>query len=175
MKRITWWPQAWLGLTFNWGALMGFAAALGGSSVIQRLQGERLVGGTLNWWPAIALYGAGIAWTLGYDTIYAVQDLEGDAGAGVKSTARRLGARAPQLVSMAYIASLGLALTAGFLAHLGNGFTLLVFAQAAHFGWQGRRLDLRNPASALAVFRSNTLAGLILFAALVVGRFPAGG
>jgi 4-hydroxybenzoate polyprenyltransferase len=159
MKRLTWWPQAWLGLTFNWGALMGFAAASAGAS----------------WWPALVLYAAGIAWTLGYDTIYAVQDLEDDALAGVKSTALRLGARAPQLVSLAYIASLGLALTAGFLARLGNGFTLLVFAQAAQFGWQGRTLDLKNPAGALGIFRSNTLAGLILFAALVAGRFGVGG
>ena len=75
MKRITWWPQAWLGLTFNWGALMGWAAAGGGA----------------DWWPALALYGAGIVWTLGYDTIYAHQDKEDDALIGVKSSARRLG------------------------------------------------------------------------------------
>src|SRR5690606_20591643 len=81
MKRITWWPQAWLGLTFNWGALLGFAAATGDLG-----------------WPAILLYASGIFWTLGYDTIYAVQDLEDDALAGVKSSARRLGDAAPRAV-----------------------------------------------------------------------------
>ena len=74
MKRITWWPQAWLGLTFNWGALMGWAAVTGGLA-----------------WPAVALYGAGIAWTLGYDTIYAHQDRRDDVVAGVKSSARETG------------------------------------------------------------------------------------
>ena len=79
MKRITWWPQAWLGLTFNWGALLGYAAAT------SRLDAA-----------AGLLYAGGIFWTLGYDTIYAVQDLEDDALAGVKSSARRLGAGAAE-------------------------------------------------------------------------------
>ena len=79
MKRITWWPQAWLGLTFTWGAPLGFAAATG----------------TLGW-PALLLYAGAFFWTLGYDTIYAIQDIEDDALAGVKSSARRLGAGAPR-------------------------------------------------------------------------------
>ena len=85
MKRITWWPQAWLGLTFNWGALLGFAAATGALA-----------------WPAALLYASGIFWTLGYDTIYAVQDMEDDALVGVKSSALRLGARAPIMVLVFY-------------------------------------------------------------------------
>ncbi|HWE99607.1 MAG TPA: 4-hydroxybenzoate octaprenyltransferase [Caulobacteraceae bacterium] len=153
MKRITWWPQAWLGLTFNWGALLGYAAA-GGAELA----------------PALLLYGAGVCWTLGYDTIYALQDIEDDALAGVRSSARRLGRAAPQFVNGAYIVALFLALAAGYAGKLSNLFTILVFAQAAQFGWQGRRLRPSDPASALAVFKSNALAGLILTVALAMGR-----
>src|SRR3546814_1405407 len=77
MKRITWWPQAWLGLVFTWGALVGWPAATDGFD-----------------WPALALYGAAFWWVMGYDTIYALQDVEDDAIAGVKSSARRLGGKA---------------------------------------------------------------------------------
>jgi 4-hydroxybenzoate polyprenyltransferase len=173
MKRITWWPQAWLGLTFNWGALLGFAAARGGRPLISWALGRPggLEPGATSWGPALLLYAAGIAWTLGYDTIYAMQDVEDDALAGVKSSARRLGAAAPRFVSLAYIASLCLALTAGYLGRLGGAFAIVVFAQAAHFGWQGRRLDIADARRALAIFRSNTWAGLILFSALALGHF----
>ena len=131
MKRITWWPQAWLGLTFNWGALMGYAAALSGPS---RHPGAALLAGAglearpeattapLPW-PPVLLYASGVLWTLGYDTIYAVQDLEDDALVGVKSSARRLGAAAPRAVTGFYAASLALALAAGWLAGLGPLFT----------------------------------------------------
>ena len=96
MKRITWWPQAWLGLTFNWGVLLGFTAATGGLSL-----------------PAILLYGGGVFWTLGYDTIYAIQDLEDDALVGVKSSTRRLGANATDLVPQTIAwTMLGVALSA---------------------------------------------------------------
>jgi 4-hydroxybenzoate polyprenyltransferase len=107
MKRITWWPQAWLGLTFNWGALLGFAAATGAGPQFWRGMAPYVLE-TGNWrflklaltdsalkWPAVLLYASGLFWTLGYDTIYAIQDLEDDALAGVKSSARRLGAGAP--------------------------------------------------------------------------------
>ena len=88
MKRITWWPQAWLGLTFNWGALMGFAAA-GGEP----------------WAAALLLYASGVFWTLGYDTIYALQDIEDDALVGVRSTARRLGGSVRAGVALFYVVS----------------------------------------------------------------------
>jgi 4-hydroxybenzoate polyprenyltransferase len=152
MKRITWWPQAWLGLTFNWGALLGFAAASG------RLD-----------WPALALYAGGIAWTLGYDTIYAVQDLEDDALAGVKSSARRLGAGAARGVFFFYVAAALLAISAGALAGLGPAFFVLALGYAAHLLMQPTRLRLDDPARALALFKSNRDAGLILFAALALG------
>src|SRR6185369_12768283 len=88
MKRITWWPQAWLGLTFNWGALLGFAAQTG----------------TLDWADAM-LYAGLFFWTLGYDTIYALQDVEDDALIGVKSTARLFGARARDWILGFYTAA----------------------------------------------------------------------
>ncbi len=152
MKRITWWPQAWLGLTFNWGALLGFAAASGHLS-----------------WPAVLLYASGVFWTLGYDTIYAIQDLEDDALAGVKSSARRLGDKAPRAVGAFYLGALALVFCAGTLAKLSVGFSVLLLGYAIHLGLQARRVRVDDGALALSLFRSNTGAGLILFAALVAG------
>jgi len=158
MKRITWWPQAWLGLTFNWGALLGYAAVTGRVDL-----------------PALLLYASGVFWTLGYDTIYAVQDLEDDALAGVKSSARRLGAAAPKAVLGFYIAAFALALGAAFTAGLGP----LFLPPAAIFGMmlsrQAQKLDIADPVGALALFKSNTWAGLLLFCALAAGLWmPAG-
>jgi 4-hydroxybenzoate polyprenyltransferase len=154
MKRVTWWPQAWLGLTFNWGALLGFAAASGALG-----------------WPAALLYAAGLFWTLGYDTIYAVQDLEDDALAGVKSSARRLGASAPRAVLQFYLICAALALAAGAVAGLGPAFYGLWILFAAHLVRQCSRIRLDDPARALAIFKSNRDAGLILFAAFALGAW----
>lgn len=154
MKRITWWPQAWLGLTFNWGALLGFAAATGALHPA-----------------ALLLYAGGVFWTLGYDTIYAVQDLEDDALAGVKSSARRLGAAAPRGVLIFYAAALFLALCAAFAARIGPLFYPLAALYGAHLAGQARRLRIDDPAGALALFRSNTLAGVILLLAVVAGSW----
>jgi 4-hydroxybenzoate polyprenyltransferase len=152
MKRITWWPQAWLGLTFNWGVLMGFAAA----------------SGTLT--PSAGLlYAAGVAWTLGYDTIYAIQDLEDDALAGVKSSARRLGAAAPRAVAVFYAVTVVLAGAAGWLAGLGPVFFAGLGLFAAHLGWQAARVRPDDAAGALRLFKSNAFAGLVLFAAIAAG------
>jgi 4-hydroxybenzoate polyprenyltransferase len=152
MKRITWWPQAWLGLTFNWGALLGYAAATAWLG-----------------WPAVLLYAAGVFWTLGYDTIYAVQDLEDDALAGVKSSARRLGRAAPVGVMVFYLISIGLVFATGASAHLGPLFALIAAVYALHLISQPLRLRLDDPRRALRLFKSNRDAGLILFAALVAG------
>jgi len=152
MKRITWWPQAWLGLTFNWGALLGYAAATGELTA-----------------PAILLYASGIAWTLGYDTIYAIQDLEDDALAGVKSSARRLGDKAPRAIGGFYLGTLAFAFAAGTLARLEVGFAILLVLFAIHLGLQARRVRVDDPALALKLFKSNAGAGLILFAALAAG------
>ena len=152
MKRITWWPQAWLGLTFNWGALLGYAAATG------RLDP-----------PAVLLYAAGVFWTLGYDTIYAVQDLEDDALAGVKSSARRLGKSAASGVMAFYIVALALTVAVGLSARLGPLFYLTALLYAASLIRQPLRLKLDDPAGALSLFKSNRDAGLILLVALVDG------
>jgi 4-hydroxybenzoate polyprenyltransferase len=180
MKRITWWPQAWLGLTFNWGALMGFAAALGGPSAALSLAlvaGAGAAGTSLSVvtpvlpWPALLLYASGVFWTLGYDTIYAVQDIEDDALIGVKSSARRLGKAAPRAVLGFYAASLALALTAGLTGRLGVLFLPLAALLGAHLARQALRLKIDDPARALDLFRSNTVAGLLLFAALLAGHW----
>jgi 4-hydroxybenzoate polyprenyltransferase len=158
MKRITWWPQAWLGLTFNWGALLGYAAATH----------------TLAW-PAVLLYASGLFWTLGYDTIYAVQDLEDDALAGVKSSARRLGEAAPHGVLAFYVACFGLVIAAAWAGDVGPLFLPLAALFAVHLSRQAARLRLDDPAGALALFKSNTHAGFVLFLALVAGMWkPAG-
>jgi 4-hydroxybenzoate polyprenyltransferase len=184
MKRITWWPQAWLGLTFNWGALMGFAATLAGPASGLLLLGVAVVltgGGAVfvqasvlippRPWPPILLYLSGVLWTLGYDTVYALQDMEDDALVGVKSSALRLGAGAPRAVTAFYAASLASALAAGWAAGLGPLFSVGALAFGGHLAWQAHRLRLGDSGLALRLFKSNSAAGLILFAALSAGAW----
>ena len=153
MKRVTWWPQAWLGLTFNWGALMGWAAATGALG-----------------WPAAALYAAGIAWTLGYDTIYAHQDKEDDALVGVKSSALRLAERTRPWLFVFYAVAAALFGLAGALAGLAWPFYLGLAAAAAQLCWQAAAVDIDSPPDCLAKFKSNKWLGLILFAAILAGQ-----
>jgi 4-hydroxybenzoate polyprenyltransferase len=182
MKRITWWPQAWLGLTFNWGVLLGYAATQGGFGFSSRLPlwSNPLPGDPgmpwfnpagAPWLPALLLYAAGVAWTLGYDTIYAIQDLEDDALVGVKSSARRLGKLTPWFVLGAYAACVLLIEASGWTAGLGPLFATAAFAVSLQFVWQLRGLESADPTRALAAFKSNTWAGLIVFAALALGHF----
>jgi 4-hydroxybenzoate polyprenyltransferase len=152
MKRITWWPQAWLGLTFNWGALLGYAAVTGRIDLA-----------------AILLYASGVFWTLGYDTIYALQDLEDDALVGVKSSARRLGRNVPAAVLVFYALASFLALMVWLPSNLGLLYLPLLGLYAFNLSAQVWRLRLDDPALALRLFKSNRTAGLILFAALVAG------
>jgi 4-hydroxybenzoate polyprenyltransferase len=152
MKRITWWPQAWLGLTFNWGALMGYAALHG------RLDPA-----------ALSLYGAGILWTLGYDTIYAHQDREDDALIGVKSSARRLGAATRPALYLFYGGAIAALALAGHLARLHPFYFAALAPAALHLYLQVRRVDLDDPASCLRQFRANRDAGLLVLAALLSG------
>ena len=154
MKRITWWPQAWLGLTFNWGALMGYAA----------------MSGTLRW-PAVLLYVSGVFWTLGYDTIYALQDMEDDALVGVKSTARRLGRQAPPAILVFYALTCALSAASAVVARLGPLFFVPFALYAAALALQVRRLKLDDPALALRLFKSNREAGLLLLLALAAGAW----
>ena len=152
MKRITWWPQAWLGLTFNWGVLMGFAA----------------VTGTITS-SALLLYLGAMFWTLGYDTIYALQDIEDDAMVGVKSSARRLGPKVRDGVAFFYILTVILTVAAGASAGLGPVFYVALLPWAAHLFRQVREVRPDNPGLALRLFRSNREAGLILLLAIILG------
>ncbi|MFC5346001.1 UbiA family prenyltransferase [Brevundimonas staleyi] len=182
MKRITWWPQAWLGLTFNWGALMGYAAATGALSFLVWADGQwRVMSGewlTFGVAPgvngeltiaAVLLWGGGVFWTLGYDTIYALQDIEDDAMVGVKSSARRLGKGVRTGVAVFYALAVACALAAGALAGLDLLFFLGCGVYAGHLAWQVRTLKPENGALALKLFKSNREAGLILLAAIGLG------
>jgi 4-hydroxybenzoate polyprenyltransferase len=151
MKRITWWPQAWLGLVFSWGALVGWPAVTGSLDA-----------------PAILLWLGSVAWVVGYDTLYAIQDMEDDALVGVKSSARRLGDKAPLGVGICYA-----------LALVGWGSALLVvkrdwlalaalFPAAVHLANQALRADPKDGEGALDLFRSNRWCGLLVFAAMLV-------
>ncbi len=188
MKRITWWPQAWLGLTFNWGALMGFAAATSVWSVslffepyvarsllpffvdpTATFNGRDVTWQAIDAMPAIVLYLGGVFWTLGYDTIYALQDLEDDAMVGVKSSARRLGANVAGGVAGFYALAIVLAAAVGWIAGLGPLFWVGFGGYAAHLAWQVRTLRLDNAALALKLFKSNREAGFILLVAIALG------
>jgi len=151
MKRVTYWPQAFLGLTFNWGALVGWAAATGELAPA-----------------AFALYAAGIAWTLGYDTIYAHQDKEDDALVGVKSSALALGpATRPWLFVFYALTVTGLVLAAA-LAERGWGVYVALVPAALHLARQARAVALDDPASCLAAFKSNNLFAALVFAAYLL-------
>ena len=158
MKRITWWPQIVLGLAFSWGALMGFAVTFG------RLDPTALV-----------LYAGSISWVIGYDTIYAQQDVEDDALIGIKSTARLFGAHTHQALIMFYglaVMLIGVALAAGearWPAWLG------LSAFAVHLAWQIARLRTEDPALCLRLFKSNRDAGLLLFAGLLADAMMRAG
>lgn len=151
MKRITWWPQAWLGLTFNWGILVAYAAVTGQIDMA-----------------ALLLYGSAVFWTLGYDTIYACQDREDDALVGVRSTARALQNGLHTWLWAFYLLAAILAAAAILIKGPSPWFVPLFAAYAYHLFDQVRHVDPRNGAACLAVFRSNRLTGLILTAALLV-------
>ena len=149
MKRVTYWPQFFLGLAFNYGALLGWSAVVGDLG-----------------WPAIALYLAGIAWTLGYDTIYAHQDKEDDALIGVKSTALRFGsASKPWLVGF-YIAAIALLALTGALRDLNWIFFGALALGAVQLAWQIWDADLDDPADCLRKFKSNRLFGWLMLAGI---------
>ena len=179
MKRITWWPQAWLGLTFNWGALMGFAAAFSIVAKTQWVNGVDQLGypgidvyqtvGLGDILPALLLYLGGVFWTLGYDTIYALQDIEDDAMVGVKSSARRLGGNVRDGVSLFYALAVLFAGLAGAFAGLGPLFWMGLTAYAIHLAWQTRRVRAEDGALALRLFRSNREAGFVLLIAIILG------
>ncbi|KAA9010565.1 4-hydroxybenzoate octaprenyltransferase [Histidinibacterium aquaticum] len=149
-KRFTWWPQIFLGLAFNWGALLAFTASTGALG-----------------WPAVAAYLGGIFWTLFYDTIYAHQDAEDDALIGVKSTARLFGERSPTWLRRFLMGAVAFLSLAAILATLEAGILPLVLAACGawamgwHLTWQLTRFDPDNDPRLLSLFRSNRDAGLI--------------
>lgn len=151
MKRITWWPQAWLGLVFSWGALVGWPA----------------VTGTLGWPPLLLWFGS-IAWVIGYDTLYAIQDIEDDALVGVKSSARRLGDKAAAGIALFY--TLALILWAAAIWSVRPDWLALaaLIPAALHLANQALRADPKDGALALRLFRSNRTCGLLVFLAMLV-------
>jgi 4-hydroxybenzoate polyprenyltransferase len=151
MKRITDYPQAVLGLAFAWGGLMGWACYAGTLPV-----------------PAIILYAAAVAWTIGYDTIYAIQDIEDDGIVGIRSTARRFGPRAPALIGGCYLATAVLIGVSLILAEAGLPSWIGWVAFTLHLCWQLTRVDIRDGTLALTLFRSNWHAGLLLFTGILV-------
>jgi len=152
-KRVTWWPQAMLGVTFGWGAPMGYAAAAG------RLDPA-----------ALALYAAAFMWILGYDTVYAHQDREDDALIGVRSTARLFAGRTRPFLAACYTATIGLLAWSGWLAGLAPGFFVGLAFPAALLAWQAATLDINDPAGCHRRFHLNREAGLLVAAAILVGR-----
>jgi len=150
MKRITWWPQLFLGLAFSWGALVGWTSQSPALAL-----------------PPLLLYAGCILWVIGYDTIYALQDVEDDALIGVKSTARLFGGRARQIVTLFYLGALLLWLIAGWLVGGAILFTIGLICVAAILFWQVITLDKDAPGNSLTRFKANHWAGLMLTLALL--------
>ena len=151
MKRITWWPQAWLGIVFSWGALVGWVAVRGNHLDV-----------------LAALYAGCIAWVIGYDTIYALQDREDDALIGIRSSALRMGTHVRGGVAAFYAAAVALWALSFWLLR-GDPIALLaLLPMAGHLAWQVRALRPDDGVDALAKFRSNRFAGLLLAAACYV-------
>src|SRR5579875_2294433 len=150
MKRLTYWPQVFLGLNFNWGALMGWAAVTGALA------------------PApVLLYLGGVFWTIGYDTIYAHQHKEDDARIGVKSSALALGARTRPALFAFYAAAAALWAAAGAADGLGRPFWFGLAVAAGQLFWQAARVKTDDPADCLAKFRSNRWVGWLVLAAIL--------
>ncbi len=151
MKRITWWPQAWLGLVFSWAALVGWSEVAGAVSL-----------------PMWLLYGGCIAWVIGYDTIYALQDREDDAMIGVRSSALRMGAHVRGGVAGFYAVAIGCWAAAFWVVRPDWLAVLALLPAACHLAWQVATLAPDDGGNALARFRSNRGAGLLVFLACVV-------
>ncbi len=158
MKRITWWPQAWLGIVFSWAALVGWSEVAGSLAPPGGLSG-------------LLLYAGSIFWVIGYDTIYALQDVEDDALVGVRSSARALGSRVRPGVAIFYALATGLWGAAFWQLRPDPLVLAALLPVAIHFAWQVATLVPSDGGNALHRFRSNRYAGLLVFlACLVVGQ-----
>ena len=151
MKRITWWPQAWLGLVFSWGALVGWPAVQGSLDL-----------------PVLLLWLGSIAWVVGYDTLYAIQDIEDDALVGVKSSALRLGDKAPQGVAIFYAIAVALWVAAIWAVRPDWLAIAALLPAALHLANQVLRADPKDGEGALRLFRSNRTTGLLIFLGMLV-------
>jgi 4-hydroxybenzoate polyprenyltransferase len=151
LKRFTNWPQIGLGISFSWGALMGWSALFGDVDL-----------------PAIVLYLGCIFWVIGYDTIYALQDKEDDTLAGVRSTARLFGRGAKRLIAVSYVAATLLFAVSFWLADTDIIAFVGLALGTAHLAWQVNTLDTENPDRCLRLFRSNRDYGWILFLGILV-------
>jgi 4-hydroxybenzoate polyprenyltransferase len=154
MKRITNWPQAFLGLTFNWGALLGWAA----------------VHGSCDWGAVLPLYASGVAWTLVYDTIYAHQDKSDDVKVGVKSTALHFGDDTKKYLSAFAVAGTSALCASGAYVGLDWPFYAGVATAASHLAWQIATVDLNDRDDCAAKFKSNSTYGALVFASIVAGK-----
>ncbi len=152
MKRITWWPQAWLGLTFNWGVPLGYAAETGHLA------------------PGPYIFYAGcFFWTLGYDTIYALQDKEDDMLIGVKSSAIKLGSKSKRFVHVAYAIAFALMVAGGIASGLRVVFAAAMLVPGSHLLWQVHSLDIGRPLLCLKLFKCNRDTGALIAIALLLG------
>ena len=158
MKRVTFWPQFFLGLAFNWGAFLGWAA----------VRGELAL-------PALLLYVGGIMWTLGYDTIYAHQDRRDDIHAGIKSTARRFGLGSKPWLYTFYAGAIALFGLAGYTVGLSWPFCFGLVLAAVQLLWQVANVDLDDAKDCLRKFKSNRLFGWLIFAAAIAGQMALPG
>jgi len=153
MKRVTYWPQVFLGLNFNWGALLGWSAVTGALA-----------------WPPILLYLGGVFWTIGYDTIYAHQDKQDDLRIGIKSSAIALGPHTRPWLLAFYAVALSSWVAAGFAAGLGILFWIGLAGSAFQLAWQAARAAIDDPADCLAKFRSNRVVGWLMLGGIVAGH-----
>ena len=153
-KRVTWWPQAMLGVTFSWGAPMGYAAATGGLA-----------------WPVLPLYAAAFFWIVGYDTIYAHQDREDDALIGIRSTARLFQDRTRPFLAICYAATFVLLLVAFAMAGMSIAGIAALALPGMLLAWQVIAVDVHDPVRCLALFKLNRNVGLLVALAALIGRF----
>lgn len=152
MKRITYWPQAFLGLTFNWGALLAWVSVTGEIG-----------------WPAVLVYVAGFFWTLGYDTVYGHQDKDDDILVGVLSSSIKLGRNTRPFVALVYMLTVLLLAWGGAAASIGWFYYLMLIVVSAQFIWQVLTLDIDDPKNCLERFKSNRDVGLLVFLGALLG------
>lgn len=157
MKRFIDWPQAFLGMTINWGAILGWSA----------------VHGSINWQIVAPLYVSGICWTLIYDTIYAHQDKKDDISIGIKSTALKFAEHSKTYFTVFAALNIVLLGSAGYAADCGMPFFLGLMGPATHLAWQIKTVDLNNPADCSKKFSSNTTYGALVFFAIIIDRLMA--